>query len=178
MADFPTPLLHLPVASTINTAGLYCIASDIPAMNAAAGVASAWPSANRAIYVPVIVESYVTAYQMAFEVTTQSGNYDIGIYDEAGTLLVAKGSTTVPAIGLAAVDITDTPLTPGTYFLALVMNNTTVAVWRQSAGTSGSLSVAGVQDQDTAFALPSTATFSTPATAFLPSLAVAIKATI
>ena len=178
MADFPSQLLHLPTSTTINTAGLYCIAGDLAAINNNAGAVGTWPSANRAIYVPVIVESYVTAYQMAFEVTTQSGNYDVGIYDEAGVQLVAKGSTTVPAVGLAAVDITDTPLTPGTYFLAMAVNTAVAAFWRQAIGLPSTQSIVGVQDQDAAFALPATATFSSPASQYVPSLAVAIRPTI
>ena len=124
---------------------------------------------------PVIVESYVTAYQIAFEVTTQAGNYDVGIYDEAGTQLVAKGSTAVPVAGLATADITDTPLEPGTYFLAMSINNSDgrrlAAVDRHPRLDAP---LAGVQDQDTAFVLPNPATFSTPGSTYYPAMAVAV----
>lgn len=179
MGDWSTPLLHLPTTATINTAGLYCTLADPLIIQGGVGGGAVWPSANRAIYMPVLVESYVTAYQIAFEVTTQSGNYDVGIYDELGTRLINKGSTAVPAAGIATADITDTPLTPGLYWLAMAIDNGTAAVVRQTASsTVGALTVHGLQDQDTAFALPSTATFSAPAAAYWPIMAVATKATI
>lgn len=178
MGDWSTPLLHLPSPGTIGTAGLECILADQLTIQGGNGAGAVWPSANRAIYVPVIVESYVTAYQIAFEVTTQSGNYDVGIYDELGTRLVNKGSTAVPAAGIATADITNTDLTPGTYWLAMAIDNGTAAVHRMNPGLVGALTVGGLQDQDSAFALPSTATFSAPASVYWPTMVMATKATI
>lgn len=178
MADFSEQLLHLPPCAIASSASLHCLLNDQMQMNASAGGAAVWPSANRAIYIPVLIEDFVTAYQMAFEVVTQSGNYDVGIYDELGVRLVSLGSTAVPAAGIATANITDTPLTPGVYFLAMACNNTTVSVRRQSTGTVGSNTVSGLQDQDTAFALPSTATFSAPAAVYYPNLVVALRPTI
>ena len=84
----------------------------------------------------------------------------------------------MPVAGIATADITDTPLTPGVYFLAMAIDNGTAAVWRHSSATAGSLTVCGVQDQDTAFVLPNPAVFSAPATNYYPLLAVAVRATI
>lgn len=178
MADFPTQLLHLPTVGSVGSTSIAAIVGDHVHLLAAAGAGAVWPSANRAIYVPIIIESYVTAFQMAFEVTTQSGNYDIGIYDELGTRLVNGGSTAVPGAGIATKDIADTALTPGTYWLALAIDNGTAAVQRHSMGTVASITAAGVQDQDTAFTLPATATFSAPGAVYVPVMVLATKSTI
>jgi hypothetical protein len=96
----------------------------------ALSTAAVWPAANRAIYIPFELEVPATAYKMAFVVGTQSGNYDAGIYDELGNRLVSMGSTAVPAAGVAVADIADTALEPGTYFMALNIDNVIAAVSR------------------------------------------------
>lgn len=149
---------------------------------AASGGASAggtWPAANRALYAPFIVEVAVTAYQMAFEVVTQSGNCDVGIYDELGNRLVSSGSTAVAVAGLQAIDITDTLLTPGVYYMAMNVDNTTASVMRSSSTPALLLRVLGAQQQAVgAVTLPDPAVFANPASAYFPSLSIALTATI
>lgn len=132
---------------------------------------STWPAANRAIYCPILVEDPVTVTQMAVLVTAQSGNLDVGIYSETGVRLVSKGSTAVGAANaVQAVDITDTYLVPGVYFLALCVDNTTAAFQRASNST-GYLQACGVQQQAVgAVTLPDPATFANPASSYIPMI--------
>jgi hypothetical protein len=129
-----------------------------------------WPAANRALYCPILVEEFVTVTQMAVWPTVQSGNLDIGIYNEVGSRLISSTSTAVGVgAALQAVNINDTPLSPGVYFLALNVDNTTAAFQRSSGGGSGSLQICGLQQQAVgAVTLPSTATFANPANAYVP----------
>lgn len=131
---------------------------------------STWPAANRAIYVPVLVEDAVVVTQMAVYPTVQSGNFDVGIYSETGTRLVSKGSTAVGAANAPqAVDITDTPLVPGVYFLAMCVDNTTAAFLRVASGTAGYYTFCGQQQQAVgAVTLPDPATFANIASAYSP----------
>ena len=140
--------------------------------------AATWPAANRALYIPVELDFPAKAVKMLFQVTTQSGNYDIGIYSETGTRLVSTGSTAVPAAGMAVADITDTDLVPGTYFLALNIDNTTAAVQRNTGLIAGTIQACGVQQQAVgAVTLPNPATFANPASAYVPALAVSLVTT-
>lgn len=132
-----------------------------------------WPASNRALYLPVEVQAPCTAYQFIFNVVTQSGNYDVGIYDEQGKRLVSKGSTAVPVAGVCITDITDTELTPGVYFLAMNVDNTTAAFNRTTNPTAAHMQCCGCQQQAVgAVTLPDPATFANPATAYVPALAI------
>lgn len=126
----------------------------------------AW-TANRAVYMPVVCEEAVTVTDMAITVQTQNGNVDVGIYDFLGNRLVSSGSTAVAAAGVQVLGIADTLLTPGWYYLALASSSGT-AVFRNSTLAAANARVCGVQEQATAFPLPTTATFATYTTAIMP----------
>jgi len=116
---------------------------------------------------------------MAFIVSTQSGNCDVGIYDELGNRLVSSGSTAVGVAGIQVIDIADTALTPGVYFLAMNVDNTTALFNSSSTPTGLQLQTCGMQQQALgSVTLPSSATFANPAAAFLPALFAAMEATI
>ena len=123
--------------------------------------AAAWPTANKAYYIPVSIYSPVTIVKMfVVNGATASGNIDVGIYDAGGARLVSIGTTAQS--GTSAIqefNITDTTLSPGLYYLACAMDNTTgtVEVWNPSIAIARSL---GIVEQTTAFALPATATFA------------------
>ncbi len=117
MADFPGAV-NCPPRTLITTCGLNCLASDYAIETGGTIAAALWPSANRAIYVPVYIEQTVIAYQMAVIVGVQAGNCDIGIYDVSGNRQVSVGSTAVGGAGIQKFNITDTTLGPGVYFLA------------------------------------------------------------
>ena len=149
------------------------------ANSAGIGGNAVWPAANRAIFQPFLVNSTVTAYQMGFLVAVQSGNYDIGIYDYNQARLVSTGSTGVPAAGPAVANIADTVLTPGHYFMALCIDNTTASVLRINNGSLGTLSASGIQDQDIgAVTLPNPATFSAPGSVYTPLVVVSCRSTM
>lgn len=126
-----------------------------------------WQAANRALYWPVEVQSACTAYQIAFQVGTQSGNCDVGIYDEQGKRLVSSGSTAVAAAGVQVIDIADTLLIPGVYFLAMNVDNTTAAFQIGSIFSIAQLQSLGMQIQNLAsVTLPDPATFANPSASF------------
>jgi hypothetical protein len=132
--------------------------------NSPMNVATVWQSASRAVYVPFyVMQTPVTVYQMGFEVTTQSGNYDIGIYDTAGNRLVSKGSTAVPV-----TDIADTLLRPGVYYAALDIDNAVAAI-RAASGSTVLAAAAGVKQQAVGVVtLPATATFAVATSSMWP----------
>ena len=83
--------------------------------------ATAWGTANRAVYMPVMLSDPATIDRFLIQPgATVNGNVDVGIYSWENTLLVSSGA--VAASGNAAtgqtIDLTNTYLTPGWYKIA------------------------------------------------------------
>ena len=141
------------------------LAGTAPSVAYAAGISTiagtAWGSANRAYYVPFVVTEYVTVKKMFWLSTGSAPTYDLAIYREDGTRVVAAGGTTTAGTSATIErDITDTILAPGRYYMAMAQNsgaNTTVCVTVPTVD----LAFLGVYIQETAYPLPSTATFAT-----------------
>lgn len=129
----------------------------------AASVSVAWPTANKAIYMPVLLAEPLLVTQMWVENgATASGNIDVGIYDEAGTRIVSSGSTAQSGTSAMQVfNVTDTLLGPGVFYIAVALDNTTgtVHVWGSATTILGRAT--GALQQTSAFALPAVATFAT-----------------
>lgn len=128
-------------------------------------------TASLAVYVPFWVPETVVVTQLGwFNGAAVAGNLDVGIYDEAGARLVSSGSTAqATTAALQAVDVTDTTLIRGSYYLALA-SDTSDATQKlyavlPEAGIPQSL---GLLQEASAFPLPATATFAKYASAFIP----------
>lgn len=140
--------------------------------NAAAfSAGTAWPSANRAIFIPFGVARLFTAQKMS-AYTGATGNIDVGIYDEAGTRLVSLGSTAA-ASGTPSWDITDTVLSRGIYYMAMASDNTGFTI-RATATNNNTATIEafGMAQMASAFPLPSTATFAKVTSNFIPLIAI------
>ena len=135
--------------------------------------ATTW-TANRAVFQPIHVEVPCTVTQIAVRVQTTGGNLDVGIYNWNDTLLVSLGSTAVAAAGIQTCNITDTYLAPGWYKLAFSCNSSTPAFKSSSTAVAG-MRVCGVQEQASAFALPSPATPIAYATALAPMIVATVR---
>lgn len=178
MPDFPgvaqeLPHINLSSVGINSPTGQACASTLIT--GSAAGI---WQSANRALYMPVQIDIPVTVVKMAFQVAVQSGNCDVGIYDEHGNRLVSAGSTVVGVAGIQIIDIADTVLMPGIYFLAMCVDNTTASFARLPIN-SQILQTCGVQQQAVgAVTLPNPATFANPASSYIPLLVATLVPTI
>lgn len=86
-----------------------------------------WGTQYRAVYVPLRVRQRVTVRKLwVFHGSTGTGDFDVGIYDAAGTRLVSTGSTAkTAATAVKVVDVTDTVVGPGLYYLALNADSAT-----------------------------------------------------
>jgi hypothetical protein len=84
-----------------------------------------------------------------------SGNFDLGIYDAAGTRLVSIGSTAQSGTtALQAATISPVPLSPGLYYFGLALDNTSGAVLGH---TSNAGRATGARMLASAFPLPARA---------------------
>lgn len=140
--------------------------------------AATWGAANTALYMPVNVHAAVTLYKMSFTIGVQSGNYDIGVYDENGVRLVSKGSTALPVAGIVITDIADTLLTPGVYFFALNIDNTTATVNKITMASVIQKTVGMYQQAVGAVTLPNPATFASPSGTVAPVVTGHLRATV
>lgn len=178
MPDFPA----LPAVRPFGVLGSYDPASSIcgeaVALGASSAVAGVWPVANLAIYMPILAERAVTVKQIAIQVATQAGNVDVGIYTEGGTRLVAAGTTAVAVAGMQLFDITDTLLTPATYYLAMAASSAT-ASFAKAAVPAPLLRCAGVRQEALGgLPLPATATFADMAQGYVPFICATPQAVI
>lgn len=151
---------------SIDTMGVDSVTSRIKPSSGA----GAWPSANLAIYVPVRVRSRVIVTQLWYgNAGTATGNYDIGLYDAAGTALLRRGTTAKTTSPVEIVwDCTDTTIGPGIYYLALASDSAT-DTFHRLAPAAPITAALGVLSEASGFVLPATATFAVPQTlAYIP----------
>lgn len=87
---------------------------------------TAWPAAKVVLYLPFVIDrSYKVLNLGWYNGTTAAGNSDMGIYNEAGTRLVATG--TIANSGNAAPQFVAVSYTlggPGRYYLAFTSDST------------------------------------------------------
>jgi hypothetical protein len=90
--------------------------------------------------------------------TATTDSADVGVYTEAGVRMVSGGGTAISgANALQEVDVTDTVLRPGRYWLAFAQNGTT-ATPMMTAMVSYNLRSCGCGQMASAYPLPSTFT--------------------
>lgn len=133
-------------------------------LNASAPASGAWEDANRAVYQPILLPASCVVRRLWWAnggTVSASYNVDVGVYADSGygpgTRLISTGST---AQGTASVvqfvDVTDTVLAPGLYWLAIACSSTS-ATFARCAITAAPAPPYRHQ-QLSAFPLPATAT--------------------
>lgn len=171
MSDFPQVDFYN--NHVINTLSPEAIGVDCVGMSLGFTSAVAWPSANLAFFIPFRVKHTFTVVKMSWiNGTVATDNVDVGVYDQSGNLLVSSGSTATSGINaIQTVDITDTTLLPGLYYMAMARNGTTNT--NKANNTSSILSRGiGVLSMATAFPLPNPATMVGSTTAYIPFIAL------
>jgi hypothetical protein len=132
---------------------------------------AAWPTANKAIFIPFRTNE-LTRMQTPAVINggTVSGNIDGGIYTEDGVRLVSSGSVAQTGTNATqSLTIANFNLPAGNYYFAVSMDNNTGTLGRFAAGNVASLRALGVKEQTTAFPLPANATFAQIASDYVPT---------
>lgn len=136
------------------------------------------PANDLAIYCPVRFHERVVVRRLMATIQVPSGNVDIGIYSAGGIRLVSTGTTA--AASDLTVDVTDTVVGPGLFYLAFTADNTTVSY--VGPGLAAPILCAyGVLTQQlgAGAALPATATWAVNQTnMYAPGLAAVVSAVI
>lgn len=100
---------------------------------------SAWPAANRAVYVPVALHArFTVARFMVCNAGAVAGDLDIGLYNFAGSRLISTGTTAQSGTNAVQyVDVTNQSFPAGNYWLALVLGDTGGRVSTSTTGAGG-----------------------------------------
>ena len=132
--------------------------------------------ANRAYYQPFYLPTTVQVLKLYIaNGATIDGNIDMGIYSTAGTRLVSQGSVAHAGVDvLQPLDIADTVLARGTYYLSFAASSATATFTRIVLNTQ-ICRAAGLLQQNTAFPLPATATFATYGSSFVPLCGLSLR---
>jgi hypothetical protein len=176
MADFPSSDNNVGATLYINPAHRWSLGTAIRSLHHSTGFASgAWPTANKAVFVPFRLPRQYTAYKMMVgQGATAAGNFCCGIYDEWGNRLVTSGATAKAASAEAVIDITDTEIGPGLYFMALSADGTNNYM-QFSAANAGCNKAVGMREMTTAYVLPNPATFATITSVQVPQMGVYLR---
>lgn len=118
---YTPPSLARPGEITITPWSYQSLATSMFTMTATAPVANAWPTANTVIFVPFTIPEAMTVTKMFCGIANAAGNIDLGIYNENQTLVISIGTTIASGSNtLQVLDITDTTLARGRYYMAMV----------------------------------------------------------
>jgi hypothetical protein len=170
MGDFPQSGTF-----TQEDAGYLSVAVSLVGLENTIPISTAWPSANLAIFVPMRVAVPVTVYKLAIGAgATAAGNFDVGIYDRFGNKLVSSGATAKAGSVEQIIDVTDTRIGPGLYYLALAADGTNNYICRTASNLQFTKAY-GVLNMSTAYVLPATATFAAATSAVIPMIAAYLR---
>jgi hypothetical protein len=161
---------------SINPGMLYV--NDLRCLTGATGpVTAAWPAANLAIYVPILVFTNITVQKLFWlnGTVVASTTVDMALYSEDGqTKLAGTGATTQVTNDVPqAVSITPITLVAGRYWLGLVCGNNTSGFRRYTNGTGISAMQKAIGCQQQALgstAMPASVTFAAAANAYIPQM--------
>jgi hypothetical protein len=134
-------------------------------------VSSTYPSANLAIAVPFQTARALQIRKMFWANGTTAGtnSVDVGVYSLNGSRLVSGGGTlSVGANALQEVDVTDTMLQPGSYYMAYAQNGVVMTPIMQSLASAANVRACGIVQMATAYVLPTTLTFAAATTVLIP----------
>lgn len=164
-ANFPREVDSVIYPAAANAVGPAM--SNMAALGAPAS--AAWPTAAKAIYIPFALDRPVTIFRVGWHngAAAQAGTREVGCYTSAGVKLISGSATAVTVSVCQFVDVTDTVIGPGQYYLAMMDTGTaTLFAWAPTAPLMAGM---GIYTQTAANPLPSPATFAIDNTiAYIP----------
>lgn len=177
MLAYQPPALYRPGEITITPWSQQSIGTGLYQCALTGGGTSAWPAAGLVVYVPFTVPEPFTITKLVWGIGAAAGNLDAGVYAEGGTLLVSAGSTAAAGTNAQqVVDVTDTTVARGRYYMALVADTVTTLTVYRAAPAAGIAQSFGLLEQ-ASVTLPlstgaSPATFAQYTRAFIPYFGV------
>lgn len=169
------------LATQINVHTMLTVLEGLSAERVMMGITpyttAAWPVANTAFFVPVMLNHLLITQFFVQNGSAVSGNIDVGLYTMDGTRIVSSGSTAHAGGSTNQLfNITDTLVGPGMFYLALALDNITGAINRGPMPTSVPPGVLGICEMASAFPLPAVATLATTANNYIPGFGLTARA--
>lgn len=132
---------------------------------------AAWPAANDALFIPFSIDKPIIVKRMySMNGNVAGNNIDLGIYTMGGARIVSIGTTAQSGTSTVQFfDITDTYLSPGSYYMAVAASGTT-ATFRRFNPSIILLQQMGVMKATSSFVLPSSVTLTTVTAAYVPEI--------
>lgn len=119
---------------------------------------STWPASDLALYVPFVLQRFFLALKMSCtNGTTRDSQAYLGIYDWEGNKIVDANTAQTGAASnsVLTIDITDTELAPGAYWMAMMLSGGTPGGSLTTTGPSLlSLISSGIREEATGGTLP------------------------
>jgi hypothetical protein len=134
-----------------------------------------WQATNRALFVPFRLPLQKTVFRIMVGCGATAGNFDAGIYDEWGNLIVSTGSTAKATSSEVIVNIADTPIGPGLFYMALATNGVTAMIGQVGSILSFTQAL-GIRMMESAFPLPDPVTFAVTTGTLIPSMSLYLRA--
>lgn len=143
----------------------------------------AWVTANKALAIPFRISEPCTVYQFGWRngSGTATDSFDIGIYTTAYAKIITGGGTARSgASSVQWVDVADTVLSVGSYYLVGANNGITSnnITWTTAALNAAAMSLCGITDSaDDLYPLPDPLTNMGAAATFtrIPSIFMATR---
>jgi hypothetical protein len=174
LGNIAGPVPNPPILSPLS---VEAIGDTLVATTGVSFVSGTYPAANRALaYGITLARPYlVRKVWWGNGTTATTDSADVGVYTETGTRLVSGGGTAISgASNLQEVDVTDTLLQPGRYYLAYSQSGVT-ATPLLCAATAALARACGIVQMATAYPLPSTLTPAAVAGTGLPLFGIAAR---
>jgi hypothetical protein len=173
VGDYPRPNDHV-----IHTGSWCCIGEDYMGLtNGSPFVSQTYSSASRAMAVPFEI-AFPFLVRKVFWMngtTATTDSCDVGVYTEAGARLVSGGGTAISgANATQEVDVTDTLLRPGRYWLAYSQNGVTATPIASAIGAIFFRAAGGAQ-MAAAYVLPATFTPAAAVSGIMPLCGIASR---
>lgn len=166
---------RIPTPRTLSSPYIVAMPAEMAGYTGLSVGTSAWPAANRALYVPLFVPSTQRLKTVSvWCAATGSGTFDLGLYDGLGTtLLGSMGSTALVATSVNTWTPTNPILVEAgvRYYLGMSASSATSTFVRVNPNVSAARG-GGLAQQATAHPLPSTATPAQVASAYAPVFAL------
>lgn len=151
--------LLMPARHSIDTIG----DSGLPHPLVYGLAAVAWGTANRAVYVPIVVPDRVVVRGLWCSTgSTGTGNVDMGLYDVSGAAVISgTGQAKAASATELVFDVTDTAVGPGSYYIAMSSDSATDTFYTHGLTSTAPVATAyGVLTEASAYPLPATATMA------------------
>lgn len=118
--------------------------------------------ANVAVFVPFTLERSIHVKRMfTINGTSINGNVDVGIHTFDSARIISSGSVAQAGTSVAQyIDITDTYLSPGWYYMSIALSSSTGRIAQVNALNGRYGGLIGLRQMATAFPIPANPTFA------------------